>query len=175
MELVTVSKLAKKFGLSRATILYYERAGLLAPASRSKNGYRWYGNAECRRLRSIVNYRSYGVPVSEIRELLDHGSELAVEQALNRRFDQLELDIADLRKQQKAIVGFLEHARQHDESGMTRERWSGIMRAAGMSDEDMRNWHRAFEKRAPNAHQEFLESLNLGDDEIRRIRKWSGK
>jgi hypothetical protein len=47
------------------------------------------------------------------------------------------------------------------------------MRAAGMSDGDMRNWHCEFETREPLAHQEFLESLNLDSDEIRRIRRWS--
>ena len=47
------------------------------------------------------------------------------------------------------------------------------MRAAGMSDEDMRNWHREFEAREPLAHQEFLESLYLDTDEIRQIRHWS--
>lgn len=47
------------------------------------------------------------------------------------------------------------------------------MRAAGMSDGDMRNWHREFETREPLAHQEFLESLNLDTDEISRIHHWS--
>jgi hypothetical protein len=37
----------------------------------------------------------------------------------------------------------------------------------------MRKWHREFEAREPVAHQEFLESLNLDADEIRRIRDWS--
>lgn len=171
--MLTVGRLARKFALSRATILYYEREGLLQPAYRSENGYRWYGDKEIDRLKIIVNYRSYGVPVGEIRELLERGSELAVEQALHNRFDRLELEIRELRKQQKAIVGFLEHTRLQDESGMTPERWSDIMRAAGMSDEDMKNWHRQFEAREPDAHREFLESLNLDAREIERIRKWS--
>ena len=55
----------------------------------------------------------------------------------------------------------LEQAPESPQPPMSKERWSGIMRAAGMSDEDMRNWHREFEAREPLAHQEFLESLNL--------------
>ena len=42
-----------------------------------------------------------------------------------------------------------------------------------MSDEDMRNWHREFEAREPLAQEEFLKSLNLDADEIKRIRGWS--
>jgi len=57
----TVTQLARKFGISRATILYYEREGLLMPASRSDNGYRWYGDSEIERLEAIVSYRSYGI------------------------------------------------------------------------------------------------------------------
>jgi DNA-binding transcriptional MerR regulator len=171
--MLTVSKLARKFGLSRATVLYYEREGLLEPAYRSDNGYRWYGKKEIDRMKRIAGYRSYGVPVSDIRDLLGRESEQAVEQALRKRFDQLEVDIKALREQQSAIVAILEHASLTDEPAMSKERWTAIMQAAGMSDEDMLNWHREFEAREPQAHKEFLESLNLDAAEVARIRKWS--
>lgn len=171
--MLTVSKLAQKFSLSRATILYYEREKLLEPAYRSENGYRWYGEKEIKRLQSITAYRSYGVPVSEVRDLLGRESDHAVDQALHKRFQKLALEIRELRRQQKAIVGLLEHARLEDETAMSKERWTEIMRAAGMSDEDMHNWHRQFESREPEAHQEFLLSLNLSPGEVSRIRNWS--
>ena len=77
--MLSVSKLAKKFGLSRATILYYEKEGLLEPALRASNGYRFYGEKEVERLRRITGYRSYGVPVSDIRELLERESNATIE------------------------------------------------------------------------------------------------
>ena len=172
-SMLTVSKLARKFGLSRATILYYEREGLLEPAYRADNGYRWYGDREITQLQKIASYRSYGVPVSEIRDLLERESDQAVEQALRRRFDQLELDIQALREQQKALLAILEHTGLGKGAEMTKERWSKIMHAAGMSDEDMRNWHCEFEAREPLAHEEFLESLNIDPSEVTAIRKWS--
>ncbi len=58
----TVTQLARKYGISRATILYYEREGLLMPVYRSDNGYRWYGDSEIERVKAIVSYRSYGIP-----------------------------------------------------------------------------------------------------------------
>jgi len=171
--MLTISKLAKKFGLSRATILYYEREGLLEPAGRAANGYRWYGAKEIERLKQIAGFRSYGVSVRDIRELLARDSIQAHEQILRKRFAQMETEIQDLRRQQQALLSLLEQAQESPQPPMSIDRWSGIMRAAGMSNGDMHNWHREFEAREPQAHKEFLESLNLGPDEIRRIRHWS--
>jgi DNA-binding transcriptional MerR regulator len=171
--MLTISKLAKRFGLSRATVLYYEREGLLEPASRAANGYRYYGDREVERLQQIAGFRSYGVPVRDIRELLAKKGDQAHEQILRKRFAQMESEIQDLRRQQKDLLAILEQREESPQPAMSKERWSGIMSAAGMSNEDMHNWHREFEAREPLAHQEFLESLNLDSDEIGRIRQWS--
>ena len=173
--MLSVSKLAKKFGLARATILYYEREGLLDPATRASNGYRFYGEKEVERLRRITGYRSYGVPVKDIRELLKRESNATIERVLRKRFDHLEDEIRLLRGQQRALVKILERTDLGRQPAMTKSRWSSIMRAAGMSNEDMRNWHREFESREPEAHQEFLESLNIESEEVARIREWSRK
>ncbi len=53
---------------------------------------------------------------------------------------------------------------------MTKQRWNEIMRASGMDDEAMWNWHRQFEQMEPEAHQEFLKSLNIPPFEIADIR-----
>ena len=173
--MLTISKLGQKFGLSRATILYYEREGLLEPASRAANGYRWYGDKEIARMQQIVDFRSYGVSVKDIRNLLDRDSDQTHEQILRRRFSQMETEIQDLRRQQHALVAILKQEPPVPQVSMSKDRWTAIMRAAGMSDEDMHHWHCEFEAREPKAHQEFLESLNLDDEEIRRIRDWSVK
>ncbi|GAA4649850.1 hypothetical protein GCM10023116_21310 [Kistimonas scapharcae] len=44
--MLTVTQLARKYDISRTTLLYYERVGLLRPRQRSENGYRWYGEGE---------------------------------------------------------------------------------------------------------------------------------
>ena len=54
---------------------------------------------------------------------------------------------------------------------ITKDRWVEIMRAAGLSDDDMHNWHRQFERLEPAAHQEFLESLDIDAEEIKAIRE----
>jgi len=171
--MLTISKLAQKFQISRTTILYYEREGLLEPASRSENGYRWYGKDEVERLSSIVAYRSYGVPVAKLSKLIDRNDDVTQETILREQFSALENEIQKLRQQQKAIVSLLQQANLLEEPMVTKDRWVEIMRAAGLNDQDMQSWHQQFEKMEPDAHQEFLESLNINGDEINKIRSWS--
>ncbi len=58
---------------------------------------------------------------------------------------------------------------------MNKDSWVAIMRAAGLKDQDMHNWHVQFEKMEPEAHQEFLVSLGIPAVEVDRIRKESRK
>ncbi|KNY44218.1 MerR family transcriptional regulator [Vibrio harveyi] len=167
--MLTVTQLARECGLSRTTILYYEREGLLAPAHRSENGYRWYGEKEMQRLKTISSYRSYGLPISSIRTLLAQKGKSQAE-ILKDHFNELEREIQNLRAQQKAIVVLLQEPQLMEDNIVTKERWVQIMQAAGFSENDMVTWHQKFEEMEPAEHQKFLESLGIEQDEIVRIR-----
>ncbi|HHP0459171.1 TPA: MerR family transcriptional regulator [Vibrio harveyi] len=167
--MLTVTQLARECGLSRTTILYYEREGLLAPAHRSENGYRWYGEKEMQRLKTISSYRSYGLPISSIRTLLAQKGKSQAE-ILKDHFNELEREIQNLRAQQKAIVVLLQEPQLMEDNIVTKERWVQIMQAAGFSESDMVTWHQKFEEIEPAEHQKFLESLGIEQDEIVRIR-----
>ena len=171
--MLTVSQLARQCQISRTSILYYERIGLLNPASRSANGYRWYGDAEVRRLEAIMAYRSYGLPVKSIGELLDRDDDRDQERILSDQFAALEHEVQKLRQQQKAIVMLLEHPELLEQTMVNKDRWVEIMKAAGFNEDDMKSWHKQFEQIEPEAHQEFLESLSIEKEEIKAIRKWS--
>lgn len=167
--MLTVTQLARECGLSRTTILYYEREGLLAPAHRSENGYRWYGEKEMQRLKTISSYRSYGLPISSIRTLLAQKGKSQAE-ILKDHFNELEREIQNLRAQQKAIVVLLQEPQLIEDNIVTKERWVQIMQAAGFSENDMVTWHQKFEEMEPAEHQKFLESLGIEQDEIVHIR-----
>ncbi|CAH1605894.1 MerR family transcriptional regulator [Vibrio jasicida] len=167
--MLTVTQLVRECGLSRTTILYYEREGLLAPAHRSENGYRWYGEKEMQRLKTISSYRSYGLPISSIRTLLAQKGKSQAE-ILKDHFNELEREIQNLRAQQKAIVVLLQEPQLIEDNIVTKERWVQIMQAAGFSENDMVTWHQKFEELEPAEHQKFLESLGIEQDEIVRIR-----
>lgn len=168
--MLTVTQIAKRFNISRSTILYYEREGLLLPAHRSDNGYRWYGDAEIDRLESIIAYRSFGLPVASIAKLLDRKEESSQTDLLRDHFNKLENEINQLKQQQRAIVALLQEPTLLEKEMVTKERWVEIMKAAGFDEASMINWHRKFEQMEPQEHQKFLESLGISGEEVTRIR-----
>ncbi len=170
----TISAMARAFGLSRSTLLYYDRLGLLRPARRSPSRYRIYSSTEARRLEQICLHRKMGIPLKEIGKLLREPAANVPVEILERRLEALDREIAGLRRQQRAIVEILKQKSIYEEVHMiSKDRWVEIMRAAGFSREDMHNWHVQFEKMEPEAHQEFLQSLGIQPDEIERIRQFS--
>lgn len=167
--MLTVTQIAKQFGVSRTTILYYEKEQLLIPAYRSENGYRWYGEKEIKRLEAITSYRSYGLSVSSIRALLNRDGE-SQSQILKDHFNELEREIQNLRAQQKAVVVLLQEPSLLEDNIVNKQRWVEIMVSAGFTENDMVKWHQKFEQLEPLEHQKFLESLGISSEEIVKIR-----
>lgn len=170
--MITVTQLARAFSISRSTLLYCEREGLLVPAHRSDNGYRWYGDAEKERLKSIVSYRSYGIPVTKIKELLDLCDGQSQAKIMRQHFNNLESEIKTLRQQQKAIVTLLQDPTYLKENTISKDQWVEIMKSSGFDEAAMMTWHRTFEEMEPEKHQRFLESLGIDDVEIKSIRNY---
>src|SRR5438270_5877316 len=171
--MLRVSEIAKRSGLSRTAILYYEACGLLKPALRSSAQYRLYGDRELRVLDQIRLYRSVGMSVKDIRQLLASPENEAAA-LLKRRLRELEEEIGQLRRHQAAILRLLRSKNiLRRTKDMTKEKWVTIMKSAGFSEDDMHRWHREFERAAPEDHQEFLKYLHIPEPEIRGIRDWS--
>ena len=68
--MLTIGKLAKAGDISPDALRYYEREGLLAPASKTDSGYRLYGEDAVRRVRFIQHAQACGFTLAEIRDLL---------------------------------------------------------------------------------------------------------
>jgi DNA-binding transcriptional MerR regulator len=170
---LTVSKLAKRCGLSRTAVLYYESIGLLKPARRNAANYRTYTDRDLERLQQICSYRNAGVSLDDIRTILERPDSDAAT-VLKRRLVELDAEIETLRQHQKAILRLLQGKASFGRTKiMTKEKWVAIMKGAGFTEDDMRRWHIEFERSAPEDHQEFLGSLHIPADEIARIREWS--
>ena len=71
MKALGVNGVVKVTGLSRETLRYYEKMGLLNPQRRKTNGYRIYVADDLKRLEFILRTKKAGFTIGQIRELLD--------------------------------------------------------------------------------------------------------
>lgn len=171
---MTIGRLAKQFGLSRSTLLYYDSIGLLQPSWRSRANYRRYTQEDCNRLQLICMYRQVGLSTASIREILE-SPQSGVRDILEKRLLALGKEIGSLREQQHVIIRMLgDRSLRERIPFMDKEGWVALLRAAGLDDEGMMKWHKEFEKLSPLLHQEFLEGLGIHGEEIEVIRQWSG-
>ena len=71
MDARTVGAVAALTGVSVRTLHHYDHVGLVVPSVRTAAGYRDYTDADIERLHLVLVYRSAGLPLEEIRTLLD--------------------------------------------------------------------------------------------------------
>src|ERR1017187_6217150 len=170
----TVTKLARRCGLSRTALLYYESIGLMPPAQRSGGNYRCYGDAVRQGLLQMCAYHNAGLKLEDIRMIMDRSGGDAYG-VLKRRLLELDAEIGTLRTHQQAILKLMEHKALRKAKVITKQKWVSIMKGCGFSNEQMNLWHAEFERSAPEEHQEFLEFLHIPAEEVATIREQSRK
>ena len=173
MKTYSISKLARACGLSRSTLLYYDRQGLLKPSGRTRSGYRYYTDAERKRLDRIGYFRGAGLTLKEIRAVLSSGGKPGTK-LLEERLRETAKKIVSLKNQQRLLAGMLRQvASGKCPPTVDADLWIELLDAAGMDEDARRLWHTEFERRAPAGHQEFLLSLGIPADQVERIQRWS--
>lgn len=172
----TIGQLAGKFGLSRSTLLYYDSIGLFSPSGRSRANYRTYTDEDLKRLEQICTYRRTGISLDDIKRIMKTRGSTTVKRLLEKRLDDLNKEIRALRSQQHFIVELVKNDRALQRVHvMNKESWIRLLESAGIDEAARNTWHAEFERLAPDAHQDFLESLGISTAEIALIRKWSRK
>ena len=140
-----ISELAAKLGVSRTTLLYYERLGLVT-GQRLDNGYRYYSEGDLQRLILIQQLQSAGLSLKECQECLQAKLDKSL---LERRLNQLNEEIE--KKQ---------HAREL------------LMALLGKGSQ--RELHQSLGKNAPNAYLNWLHAQGYSEKEALRL-KWLSK
>ena len=113
MDGMTIGNIAKQAGVSRVTLRYYERVGLLPKATRKTAGYRFYPKTTIARVHFIQKAKFIGFSLKEIAELLalhDAGSEtsMPVRNKVKSKIDEVQNKIADLKTMAKVLRQLLD-------------------------------------------------------------------
>ena len=110
--MMLIHELAKHTGLSRDTIRFYEKMGLIQ-AQRATNGYRHYTEQMAVRLQLIKLAKSLGFQLSEITALvqvLDEQQQLSAEhiqQCLEEKISEIEEKLHQLQALKDLLQGIL--------------------------------------------------------------------
>lgn len=169
----SVGEMVRKFGLSRTTLLYYENRGLITPQRRANSSYRLYTESDCEKLALIKTYRRAGMSVEAIKDMLDQDATPNREEILKSQLETLDQQIKQLHSQRALIKTLL--GNEGYVQSLTKEKWVELLSSIGLDAAQQMEWHRQFEKQMPEAHQSFLEYLNLEEGEIQSIRIASSK
>ncbi|MCG7869608.1 MAG: MerR family transcriptional regulator [Candidatus Thiodiazotropha taylori] len=171
--MLTVGQVAKRYQLSRSTLLYYDNKGILKPSGRNHANYRVYSIEDINKLERIILLRNAGMPLADISLIIDKSLD-EIEAALESRLFSINKEIQTLRNQQQVIINLISKRDNLDKTRIvTKERWVEMLTAAGLDESGMWLWHREFEASSPEAHQDFLESIGINQAEIEMIRKRS--
>jgi DNA-binding transcriptional MerR regulator len=97
-----VKELAENLNTTPDTVRYYARLGLLHP-KKSENGYKYFSEADKVRLQFILNTRSLGFSVSDIKNILteaDSGRTACpmVRELIQQRLDETERQFQEMLK-----------------------------------------------------------------------------
>ena len=140
-----ISELAERVGLSRATLLYYEKLGLLK-GKRQANGYRVYTDADRQRLCLMQQLQAGGLSLQECQACLDGKIN---HKMLGQRLETLDQEI-------------IQKTRSRD------------LLAALLGRGSLRDWHEEVERVAPDLHRAWLMTQGFTSEEAARV-AWLSK
>lgn len=95
---------AALYGLTRETLLYYDKIGLFHPALRGENGYRLYALDQIPQFDFLLLLRDAGVPLSDIRQVLQTATPQQTLSLLRAREEKVRTQIKALRRLEKRIA-----------------------------------------------------------------------
>lgn len=105
-RLMRIGELAKRTNKSIRALHLYEERGLMAPAERSKGGFRLYTEQHVERVHYIDRMQTIGCTLEEIRALVQQWTDAetgpagmaGLETAYRARLEQVQATIADLQR-----------------------------------------------------------------------------
>ncbi|SNB54415.1 DNA-binding transcriptional regulator, MerR family [Marinobacter sp. es.042] len=140
-----ISELAAQLSLTRSTLLYYEKKGLIS-SKRQSNGYRFYGEKDLQRLRLLQQLQAGGLSLQECKDCLNGKLDRNM---LQRRVVQLNAEIEAKQRASRLLTALL-------------------------GNDSLRSWHEITDRLAPDAHLDWLKQQGFNEQQALHL-KWLSK
>ena len=114
---LTIGEAAELLGVTVRTLRHWESIDLLVPSWRTLGGHRLYVDADLERAQRILVYREIGLPLAEVRELVDGGG--GAREHLERQLRLLAERASHLRRMIGAVDEMLEEMSMNDGKNTT--------------------------------------------------------
>lgn len=108
-QTLTIGEVSEKTGLPVKRIHYYERRGLVEPASRSEAGYRLYTEEEVAKLEFVKRAKLLGLTLEEIVELVSAAEGCNEGQIFPRIEEVLEEKLLETERKMAELAAFREN------------------------------------------------------------------
>jgi DNA-binding transcriptional MerR regulator len=111
-QMLTVSTVSKKLGISSRMLRYYEQVGLIESQRMDDYAYRVYDEDAIRKLRQIIILRKLRVPVKQIREIFENSEAAVVIDVFERNISELNEEITAMSTVKAILSGLVEELRE---------------------------------------------------------------
>lgn len=108
---ITAGQLANLHNVTKQTVLFYDKNGLLPPAFVNENGYRYYSSSQYLTLSLILSLRKMNLSLSDIRSYLSDRSPARFEQILSAKQAECDRIIEEAKMLKESLASSLDALR----------------------------------------------------------------
>lgn len=112
MKYFKISELAKKFDITRTTLIHYDHYGLLIPSFRNDKSYRFYTEKDVKKLELILALKESGLSLSEIKDYMANKTDKSGLDLLMTQRKEIDIKIKDLRNKRNIIDIKIKHLKK---------------------------------------------------------------
>jgi len=102
---LSTGELAQMLGVTKQTVIYYDKVGLISPVKRGEKEYRYYTLEQADELDSILTFRNLGVPINTLKEYLAVRNAEGCIEMLKKQKEKVDFEIQKLEKTRRKIEG----------------------------------------------------------------------
>lgn len=135
---MNISEMERATGIPKQTIRFYEKEGLISPKRNAENQYREYDEQDIRLLKQIYVLRKVGLPILEIKRVLNQ--EITMAEAISTR----RMEILEEKEEQEMLLKLCEDLKVQSLEYMDADRYVEKMQKQGKKKKGIRKLYEEY-------------------------------